>query len=657
VSYLCGDFDTKRAISGNPQVYKNLIRLLTDAGCAKATAGVFQPRVIAAVGNVSYISQDWSLVEPFLSWLLRSPEYFGGGAADPLPLWASRPMPRMVGMTFFSDDPRIGLSFENMYAATFALIQLGTIKEAADVMRAKSSALFARLDALQKAAKDRGQGGLEAVLKSLTQAIRNMPHPAERRMGTVTKDNIVISGAMSSADRDHLATPAAKFSTDQTELAVHREERFNAGRIAQVVNASVLGLHTGGGGGGDGTHTNASSSPSSSSSSSNKRWDIEVGRVTAVCPTLTWHGRGGSWVLYGTKLGFVGGHFHSVALQDNAKVMAFPLFVYGGHPGEPVSHVLHVGRRYGVSCSLDSDAAHVWPFDEDTVAAGVKANRIGVIDTSGGKKQTSPLQCLRKIRVEPGVPLTAVCACGADRVALAAGMHLEVHIPAGAAIDQRALCRFTVPPVKDAPEWTEGRSIVDVQPTNEAGTMLLCLCHDGTTHLISSTTGALLNTFVPTPPPPPDAPGSTTSSSTLDSSRSVGAVLAPHTAFYGPGARARASSDGDVLAVAFQRKGDVVAWNMLAPGMRVRLVGLNSAAAAKLMQTKAPHTILFGEPGTGKSHVLDMAKECLPRYLFEKVTNMSTLAWAVKNESDRQNPERPGGCARSARSVGAEQEG
>jgi hypothetical protein len=55
------------------------------------------------------------------------------------------------------------------------------------------------------------------------------------------------------------------------------------------------------------------------------------------------------------------------------------------------------------------------------------------------------------------------------------------------------------------------------------------------------------------------------------------------------------------------------------------------------MQTKAPHTILFGEPGTGKSHVLDMAKECLPRYLFEKVTNMSTLAWAVKNESDRQN--------------------
>ena len=40
-------------------------------------------------------------------------------------------------------------------------------------MRAKSSALFARLDARQKAAKDRGQGGLEAVLKSLTQAIRN----------------------------------------------------------------------------------------------------------------------------------------------------------------------------------------------------------------------------------------------------------------------------------------------------------------------------------------------------------------------------------------------------------------------------------------------------------------------------------------------------
>jgi hypothetical protein len=66
---------------------------------------------------------------------------------------------------------------------------------------------------------------------------------------------------------------------------------------------------------------------------------------------------------------------------------------------------------------------------------------------------------------------------------------------------------------------------------------------------------------------------------------------------------------------------------------------LDSRWACQKMQTKAPHTILFGEPGTGKSHVLDMAKECLPRYLFEKVTNMSTLAWAVKNESDRQNPD------------------
>ena len=66
---------------------------------------------------------------------------------------------------------------------------------------------------------------------------------------------------------------------------------------------------------------------------------------------------------------------------------------------------------------------------------------------------------------------------------------------------------------------------------------------------------------------------------------------------------------------------------------------LDSRWACQKKQTKAPHTILFGEPGTGKSHVLDMAKECLPRYLFEKVTNMSTLAWAVKNESDRQNPD------------------
>jgi hypothetical protein len=53
---------------------------------------------------------------------------------------------------------------------------------------------------------------------------------------------------------------------------------------------------------------------------------------------------------------------------------------------------------------------------------------------------------------------------------------------------------------------------------------------------------------------------------------------------------------------------------------------LDSRWACQKKQTKAPHTILFGEPGTGKSHVLDMAKECLPRYLYEKVTNMSTLA-------------------------------
>ena len=66
---------------------------------------------------------------------------------------------------------------------------------------------------------------------------------------------------------------------------------------------------------------------------------------------------------------------------------------------------------------------------------------------------------------------------------------------------------------------------------------------------------------------------------------------------------------------------------------------LDSRWACNKKQERGPHTILFGEPGTGKSHVLDMAKECMPRYMYEKITNMSTLSWAVNNDSDKANPD------------------
>ena len=66
---------------------------------------------------------------------------------------------------------------------------------------------------------------------------------------------------------------------------------------------------------------------------------------------------------------------------------------------------------------------------------------------------------------------------------------------------------------------------------------------------------------------------------------------------------------------------------------------LDSRWACAKKQERGPHTILFGEPGTGKSHVLDMAKECMPRYMYEKITNMSTLSWAVNNDSSEENPD------------------
>jgi len=110
--------------------------------------------------------------------------------------------------------------------------------------------------------------------------------------------------------------------------------------------------------------------------------------------------------------------------------------------------------------------------------------------------------------------------------------------------------------------------------------MLLCLCYDGTTHLISAATGALLNTFVPQPPPLPDNPILPVTNG-MNLNQFKAAVTSAWTAFFGNGVKVRASGDGDVFAAAFGC-GDVGVWTLLYSCARVKLVGLTSAAAAPL---------------------------------------------------------------------------
>ena len=45
--------------------------------------------------------------------------------------------------------------------------------------------------------------------------------------------------------------------------------------------------------------------------------------------------------------------------------------------------------------------------------------------------------------------------------------------------------------------------------------------------------------------------------------------------------------------------------------------------------------ILFGSPGSGKSHIIDLTNDCMPEGF------MSRLAWAVK---DKHNPDNPDTC-------------
>jgi hypothetical protein len=78
VSYLAGTFDNKKLITGEPAVYNGLLNLLTAQGCARFTKGVYDARTIAALGNVSYCCNDWSLVAPFLDLLLSDSRWAGG---------------------------------------------------------------------------------------------------------------------------------------------------------------------------------------------------------------------------------------------------------------------------------------------------------------------------------------------------------------------------------------------------------------------------------------------------------------------------------------------------------------------------------------------------------------------------------------------------
>jgi hypothetical protein len=62
-----------------------------------------------------------------------------------------------------------------------------------------------------------------------------------------------------------------------------------------------------------------------------------------------------------------------------------------------------------------------------------------------------------------------------------------------------------------------------------------------------------------------------------------------------------------------------------------------------VMKDPAPHTILYGSPGSGKSYCLEMTKECTQREGFSVfckwIDNASALNWAVVPVDDPDNPD------------------
>jgi hypothetical protein len=80
--------------------------------------------------------------------------------------------------------------------------------------------------------------------------------------------------------------------------------------------------------------------------------------------------------------------------------------------GAPVTRLLHLSKRYAVSCAHESDAAHVWALDaqvcDDALADESSAVGCGRPPT----KNQALLPCLGKLRVMPGEAVSAMCAFG-----------------------------------------------------------------------------------------------------------------------------------------------------------------------------------------------------------------------------------------------------
>ena len=70
-------------------------------------------------------------------------------------------------------------------------------------------------------------------------------------------------------------------------------------------------------------------------------------------------------------------------------------------------------------------------------------------------------------------------------------------------------------------------------------------------------------------------------------------------------------------------------------------VMINSRWACRKGRGRGPHTILFGSPGSVKSHIILMCMLCMFSGFCAGMSSMSRLAWAVK---DALNPDNPDTC-------------
>lgn len=66
---------------------------------------------------------------------------------------------------------------------------------------------------------------------------------------------------------------------------------------------------------------------------------------------------------------------------------------------------------------------------------------------------------------------------------------------------------------------------------------------------------------------------------------------------------------------------------------------ISSRWACRKGKGRGPHMILFGSPGSGKSHIIDLTGECTPEGFATGMSSMSRLAWAVKDKHNLENPD------------------